>query len=117
MQKSDLDQIGKVVRKIVREEVKTEVKDSTRTIEGQIRFSRMEIQNEINELDDRMKNVEIRVDSVDGKMGRLDKKVDKVRKDILKKLEVVSHALDKQTMEVGKRVTRIENHLGLSDNN
>lgn len=52
----DLSQI----RKVVREEVEAEVKDSTRNLEGEIRLSRMRIQGGINEIDDRMKNVEIR---------------------------------------------------------
>lgn len=106
MQKSDLDQIGKLVRKIVREEVKTEVKDSTRTIESQIRLSRMQVQQDIGELDDRMKNVEIRIDG-------LEEKVSRMHKDLKKEIKMVSHVLDKENMQTLKRVTRMESHLGL----
>ncbi|PIR79777.1 MAG: hypothetical protein COU25_03665 [Candidatus Levybacteria bacterium CG10_big_fil_rev_8_21_14_0_10_35_13] len=107
--KSDLTQI----RKVVREEVVTEVKDSTRTLDSQIRMSKMQVQHDISDLDDRMKNVEVRLDGVEGKIDKLDKKTTKMGKDILKMLETVSYTLDKQTMEVGKRVTKIEQHLGL----
>lgn len=41
----------KAIKKIVREEVEIEVKDSTRTVESQIRFSRMQVQNDLRELD------------------------------------------------------------------
>lgn len=38
-------------------------------------------------------------------------------KKILKKLEIVSHTLDKQTLEVAKRVSGIEEHLDLTSKN
>jgi len=116
MQKSDLDQIGKLVRKIVREEVKTEVKDSTRTVENQIRLSRMQVQSEINELDDRMKNVEIRVENVGSKADKLDKRLsamDKNIKYIRKTVKIIAKNYDEGDVKLGKRVTRIEEHLNI----
>ncbi len=109
MQKSDLDQIGKLVRKIVREEVKTEVKDSTRTIENQIRLSRMQVQNEINELDDRMKNVEIRVDGVAEDVKDVIKRVRKTGKTV----DSMFDLLDREQMEQRRKIIRIEKHLAL----
>ncbi len=109
MQKSDLDQIGKLVRKIVREEVKTEVKDSTRTVENQIRLSRMQVQSEINELDDRMKNVEIRVDGVAEDVKDVKKRVKKIEKTA----ETMLDLLDREQMEQRKKIRRIEEHLSL----
>lgn len=109
MQKSDLDQIGKLVRKIVREEVKTEVKDSTRIIESQIRLSRMKVQNEINELDDRMKNVEIRVDGVATDV----KDVKKDIKYLKKTFDVLVDRTDREETQLNKRVAKIESHLNI----
>ena len=53
----------KAIRKVIREEVKAEVKDSTRTLGNQIRLTKLETKSSISELDDRMKNVEIRIDN------------------------------------------------------
>ena len=107
--KTDLEQIGNVVKEIVRGEVKTEVKDSTRTIENQIRLSRMQVQNEINELDDRMKNVEIRVDG----MAKDTKTVKKDVSYLKKTLDVFIDRTDREETKLEKRVTRVENHLSI----
>jgi len=113
MQKSDVNQIGKLVRKIVREEIETEIKDSTRTLENQIRLSRMQIQNDINELDDRMKNVEIRTDSVGKDVKDIKKRVRKIEKTV----DIVARLYDAQDVKLAKRVTRIEHHLDLPREN
>ncbi|MEK7186513.1 MAG: hypothetical protein AAB675_04075, partial [Patescibacteria group bacterium] len=76
--KTDIAQI----RKVVREEVETEVKDSTRNLESQIRLSRMQVQSDIGELDDRMKNVEVRVDRVGKDVGSISKVLGVVQKDL-----------------------------------
>ena len=107
--KSDFDQLGKLVRKIVREEVETEVKDSTRTLENQIRLSRMQVQNDINELDDRMKNVEIRVDVVGNDARDIKKRVKKIEKDV----NLIGRLFDEGDVKLERRVKRIEQHLAL----
>ena len=107
--KSDFDQLGKLVRKIVREEVETEVKDSTRTLENQIRLSRMQVQNDINELDDRMKNVEIRVDVVGKGVEDIKKRVKKIEKDV----NLIGRLFDEGDVKLERRVKRIEQHLVL----
>ena len=55
--KSDLSQI----RKVVREEVENEAQSIKDELGAGITTSRMRIQTEINELKDRIKNLEIRV--------------------------------------------------------
>lgn len=102
--KVDLSQI----RKVVREEVEAEVKDSTRTLEGEVRLSRMRVQSDISELDDRMKNVEIRINSVETK-------ITKMHKSLKKEIKIVSNTLDKEDLKTVRRVRRIEEHLGLSN--
>jgi len=105
------------IRKVVREEVETEVKDSTRTIDNQIRLSRMQVQNEINELDDRMKNVEIRIELVGKDVKDVKKEVGDVKKrtrKIEKTVDLTAQLLDKDIVKTIKRVRRIEEHLGLS---
>ena len=49
------------IKKIIREEVGNEVKDAKQTLEAEIRLSTIQIQSDINDLEDRMKNVEIRL--------------------------------------------------------
>lgn len=118
MQKSDLDQIGKIVRKIVREEVDHDIKDSTRMLDHEIRKSRMLVQQDINVINERanseelrMKNLELRLSSIEkdanSNNNGLKKIIMKMHKDILKKLETVSYTLDKQNVETLGRVKRI----------
>lgn len=98
-----------LIRKVVREEVETEVKDSSRTLETQIIKSRMEQQREMGELDDRMKNVEIRVDG-------LRKYVKDVKKDvkyIKKTLDVAIKVFNEEHTKLAKKVKRTEDHLDL----
>lgn len=103
--KNDLDQI----RKVVRQEVKVEVKDSTRTLDSQIRLSRMQVQANIGELDDRMKNVEIRLDNVGDKVKKVQKDASRIRKD----QGIILDLLDKEQMQQRKRIARLEEHAGL----
>jgi hypothetical protein len=86
--KTDLDQI----RKVIRQEVKIEVKDSARTLDSQIRLSRMQVQGNIGEVDDRIKNVEIKLDDVANN-------VKKTQKDI-------------SQMQQRKRIVSLEEHVG-----
>lgn len=113
--KDDLEQI----RKVIRNEVNAEVKDSTRTLDGQIRISRMQIQQNISELDDRMKNVEIRLDSVQKDVSGLKKDLSDVKKRV-KKIEKTTDIMVKffgeEDVKFHKRVTKIEQHLGFPKN-
>lgn len=119
MQKSDIDQIGKLVRKIVREEVEAESKDITRTLDQEIRMSRMHIQQDISELDDRMKNVEIRVDNLGKDIVDLKKDVTDVKKrvrKIEKHVNTIAILYDETDVKLAKRVSKIEGHLGIASN-
>ncbi len=95
--KVDLNQI----RKVVREEVENEAQSIKDELGADITTSRMRIQTEINELKDRIKNLEIRVS--------------KMHKELKKEIKMVSHFLDKENLLVVKRVENIEEHLGLSN--
>lgn len=53
---------------------------------------------------------------VKDEVGGVKEEVRKSERRILKKLEIVSYTLDKQTMEVAKRVTKIEEHLRIPTN-
>jgi len=102
----------KAIRKVIREEVTTEVKDSSKTLESQIRFTKIEIKNGIRELDDRVKNVEIRVESLHEDTKEIKKQVKKTAINV----EDVLGFLDAKDVELVKRVTKIEKHLNLPQN-
>lgn len=93
--KSDLSEI----RKIIREEVENELNAAKDELQADISMSRMRIQNDINELTDRIKNLEIRVT--------------KMHTELKTEIKMVSHFLDKENMETIKRVEKIEDHLGI----
>ncbi len=103
--KNDLDQI----RKVVRQEVKVEVKDSAQTLESQIRLSRMQVQRNIGEVDDRIKNVEIRLDDVSNNVKKTQKDISQIKRDQGTMLDL----LDKEQMQQRKRIVRLEEHVGL----
>ncbi len=103
--KNDLNQI----RKVIRQEVKVEVKDSTQTLGSQIRISRMQVQANIGELDDRMKNVEIRLDDVGSQVKKTQKDVSQIKRN----QDVMLDLLDKEQMQQRKRIIRLEEHAGL----
>lgn len=95
--KSDLSEI----RKIVREEVENETHAIKDELQSDITMSRMRIQQDINELTDRTKNLEIRIT--------------KMHTDLRNEVKMVSHFLDKENMETVKRVEKIEDNLGLTN--
>lgn len=105
LSKIDITQI----RKVIREEVEAEVKDSARNLEGEIRSARMRVQSDISELDDRMKNVEIRTEAVGKDVADIKKRTRKIEKTV----NVTAKLLDKDIVKTFKRVGRIEDHLGI----
>lgn len=110
--KNDLNEI----RKVIRQEVKVEVKDSTQTLDHQIRLSRMQIQSDINGLDDRIKNVEIRQEDMVNKVDNVKKDIDGLNKKVSKlqrTQDTMLNLLDKEQMQQRKRITRLEEHAGL----
>jgi len=103
--KNDLDQI----RKVIRQEVKVEVKDSTQTLGSQVRLSRMQVQANIGEVDDRIKNVEIKLDDVAINVKKIQKDVSLLKRDQGTMLDL----LDKEQMQQRKRIARLEEEVGL----
>ena len=101
--KSDLSQI----RKIIREEVETEVSDAKKTLESLIRISKLEIKSSINDVDDRLKNVEIGVDMLEKDM----KNVKKDLKYLKQTANLIIKNYEEEDIKLQKKVTRIEEHL------
>lgn len=58
--KTDLNQI----RKIFREEQRVEIGNLGSSLRAEMKLMRIEIQNEIRDLEDRVKNVEIQIDKI-----------------------------------------------------
>ncbi len=94
--KSDVSEI----RKVIREEVGNETQAIKEELQADINMSRMRVQSDIQELKDRIKNLEIRIA--------------KMHKDLRNEIKFVSHILDKENMATLKRVKRIEEHLQIS---
>src|SRR3989344_8820144 len=94
--KSDLSQI----RKVIREEVENEVRTTRTELQADITMARMRLQSEIQELKDRIKNLEIRIT--------------KMHRELKEEIKIVSHVLDKENLRTIKKVEKIEEHLGLS---
>lgn len=73
----------------------------------------MQVQNEINELDDGMKNAEIRVDDVAKDVKNIKRNVQKLEKDV----EVLIVRSDREETLLNRRVKIIEGHLDLPQEN
>jgi hypothetical protein len=111
----------KEIRKVIREEVEAEVKDSTSNIEGTVRLSALNIRNDVDGLDDRLKNVGVRTDRVlkDMKTIVFDA-LKPVKKDLnyLKKtINIAVRRFDEADVKMDKRVRKIEDHLDLPETN
>lgn len=107
--KTDLDQLGKVVRKIVREEVEAEVSDAKNSLGAQITMTKLEIKQKINDLDDRVKNTEIKLNGIDKDIKDVKKRVIKTEKTV----DIMIDLFDKEIVKTQKRVSKIEDHLSL----
>lgn len=86
----------KEIRKIVREEVEAEAEHIKDEIHADVKMSLVRISGELNQIKDRLKNLEI--------------KVNRIQKD----LKYAVNFLDKEGLRVQKRVDRVEKHLGLA---
>jgi len=94
--KIDLNQI----RKVIREEVGNETKALKDELQADITMARMRVQSDLDELKNRIKNLEIRIT--------------KMHKELKSEIKLVSNVLDKENLKTFKRVEKIEEHLGLS---
>lgn len=93
--KSDLTQI----RKVIREEIGNETQALKDELQADISMARIRVQTDINELKDRIKNLEIRVT--------------KMHKDLKNEIKMVASFLDKENVKTTKRVGKIEEYLKL----
>ncbi len=90
----------KQMRKVMREEIENESQTIREELGSEIRMSRIRLQEDLEEVKDRVKNIDIRLTNV--------------HKDLKEEIKLVSHTLDKENMKTAKRVTRLEKHLELS---
>lgn len=93
----------KAIRKVVREEVENETNAAKDELSSDVRMSGIRVQGEIRELKDRVKNLEIRIT--------------KDHKEIKGEIKYVVEFLDKQDMNIVKKVKKIEQHLGIPSEN
>src|SRR3989344_1669832 len=91
--KTDLQAIDRIVKKRVREEIEVEIQNVKNDLQADIKMSQIRILGEINNIKDRLKNVEI--------------KINKIQKD----LKYAVNFLDKEFLNTQKRVERTEKHL------
>lgn len=98
--KSDLTEIKKIVKEVVRDEIGNETKSINDSLSADITLSRIRIQEEIRELTDRIKNLEIRLS--------------KMHKELKEEIKIVSHFLDKENLKAVRRIEKIEDHLRIS---
>ena len=89
--KTDFNQI----RKIIREEIKTESADLKDDLQGEMKLFRIELQREIRALASRARNMEIQLN--------------KIQKDIKK----IVNFFDQESLELRKRIERVEEHFNL----
>lgn len=105
--RTDLQSIDKLVSKRIREEIEAEGRNIRDELKSDIISSRIRIQQEIRDLADRIKNLEIRTNS-------LEKDIKKDFQKLNKRFTDLFDFLDKDQLKTSKRVERIEQHLNLS---
>jgi len=96
--KTDIQQI----RGVVREEIEAEVSNAKTSLESQIRMSRMQVQHDISQLGDKVKDIEIDLKDIKKRVRKTEKTVD-----------IMIDMFDKDIIAVGKRVEKVEQHLSL----
>lgn len=96
--KQDLSQI----KKVVRDEITLEAKDTRTSLRSEIKLSRMEIQSDLSDLTDRVKNLEIQSGEINKTVKKIDKKLDKT-----------IDFFDKKHLALEKRTELIETHLNI----
>lgn len=104
--KGDLSAIDKLVSKRIREEVEAEGKNTRDELRSDVITARMRLDQQIRELTDRIKNLEIRVNNADKNSTKGFLKIDK-------RFTHLFDFLDKDQLKTTKRVKRIEEHLKL----
>lgn len=110
--KTDLTQI----RKVMREEIANESESIRDDITGEVKMAMVRIIERVDRVENRLKNVEIKTNGTQNDVKKLQDKVAKMHKDLLKSIEKGVLYSDKMTIEVEKRVKRIEDQLEMVTN-
>lgn len=109
--KQDLIQL----RKIVREEVVAETRSSREELQAEIKFARMETINEINRLDNRIKNIQIGLSQfqkdTEKRLKRIELNISRLRKD----LNAFTLSFDRDRANLQKRIMILESHAGIAN--
>lgn len=96
--KTDLSKI----KKVVRDEVVSESKNTNLGLRSEIKLTRMQIQDDLVTLADRVKNLE-------QQSRETGKEVKKIRKNV----DIIIDSFDRENLSLNRRVGRIETHLQL----
>lgn len=104
--KTDIKQIEVSVGKSVRNEVEAEGKNIRDELKSELISARFRIQEEVRELADRIKNLEIRINNLNSDTKNNFTKLDNRFTDLF-------DFLDKDVMKTKKRTERTEKHLRL----
>jgi hypothetical protein len=83
------------IRIVIREEIEAESSNTKNELQTDIKMSQMRITGIIDELKNRVKNIEIKINQIS------------------KDLKYAINFLDKEDVKTVKRIDRIENHLNL----
>ena len=100
--RDDLNQF----RKVIREEIENETKVLKDELGSDITMARMRLQADINELKDRIKNLEIG-------MTNLESKITRMHKELKSEIKLIVTVLDKENLKTLKRVEKIEQNLSI----
>lgn len=109
--KTDLQAIDKLFSKRVREEIEAEGRNIREELRSDIIETRVRIQQDIRELADRTKNLEIRTNGSEKKLEDLGKETKQGFRKLNKRFTDLFDFLDKDLMKTAKKVKRIEEHL------
>lgn len=109
----DISKLSKIVKTIVRSEVGNESKDIKSVLGTEIKLSNMRIQNSINELEDRIKNVETTQNDDSKILTSVEKNIKKLRKD----LEKTIGFFDKSDIALHNKLNKTRSEIGLAEFN
>ena len=104
------EEIQRETRGIVREEVENEVQGARDDLRSEMKLSRMRLEDSIDKLADRTKNVEIRVTKMHDELKPMKRDINRLKKDV----HYIAGKYDANDVRLSRRVTRIESNLGLS---
>lgn len=90
------------IKKVVRDEVVSESRNTNLSLRSEIKTARMQIQNELGTLTDRVKNLE-------QQSRETGKDVKKIRKNV----DTIIDSFDRENLSLNRRVARVETHLHL----